>query len=128
MGYREALEATGARVIDFQSFGSYQGDFFAIVEYNGTKAVVHGTYGSCSGCDSFEAEFGYSYEEDDTQYKKGLADFGFRYIENAMTIDEAIKYSEKEASWDMDAQKMIEWLKNLKKIEFADKFDRVIDS
>jgi len=57
MGYFEALEAAGAQVLASQTFGSYQGDWFAKVNYNGSTAWVHGCYGSCSGCDAFCAEF-----------------------------------------------------------------------
>lgn len=41
-------------------FGNYQGTWVAIVEYKGVTGVVQGYYGSCSGCDAFEAEFNYS--------------------------------------------------------------------
>lgn len=60
MGYSEALEAAGAKVIEYKEFGSYQGDWLAFVEYNGEKGIVEGSYGSCSGCDAFEAEFGWT--------------------------------------------------------------------
>ena len=59
MGYSEALEAAGAKVINFEQFGDYQGTWYALVEYNGQKGIVEGSYGSCSGCDAFEAEFSY---------------------------------------------------------------------
>lgn len=59
MGYSEALEAAGCKVLDFEEFGSYQGDWLAFVEYNGEKGIVEGSYGSCSGCDAFHAEFDY---------------------------------------------------------------------
>ena len=60
MSYQEALEAAGATVHAFEFFGSYQGDWWAKVTYNGETGWVHGSYGSCSGCDAFEAEFGFS--------------------------------------------------------------------
>jgi hypothetical protein len=83
MGYSEALEAAGAKIIAFQEFGSYQGnwfafvelalpwrhsksefgsyqgDWFAFVEYQGKRGWVQGSYGSCSGCDAFQSEFDY---------------------------------------------------------------------
>jgi len=60
MGYSESLEAAGAKVIAYEQFGSYQGDWGAYVELNGNKYIITGSYGSCSGCDAFEAEFGYT--------------------------------------------------------------------
>lgn len=57
MGYTEALEATGAKVKEYKEFGSYQGTWIAIIE---DGRFIEGSYGSCSGCDSFQAEFGYS--------------------------------------------------------------------
>jgi len=57
MGYRTAMEAAGATVLAYESFGSYQGDWFALVVYGGKTFWVHGSYGSCSGCDAFCAEF-----------------------------------------------------------------------
>lgn len=59
MGYRESLEAAGAEVLDFKEIGSYQGTWGAIVNYEGKKCLVTGSYGSCSGCDAFQAEFSY---------------------------------------------------------------------
>lgn len=62
MGYSEALEKAGCKILDFNEFGSYQGTWLAFVEYNGEKGIVEGSYGSCSGCDSFQAEFDYTDE------------------------------------------------------------------
>lgn len=78
MGYSEALEAAGAKVLEYKQFGSYQGDWLAFVEYNGEKGIAQGSYGSCSGCDAFEAEFSY-YDQEPTEengkyYKGGWAD------------------------------------------------------
>ncbi len=102
MGYREALEIAGAKVVDFKEFGSYQGTWLALVEYKGQKGIVQGCYGSCSGCDAFKAEFGSSgnyisggeyyldYEEvTKEEYdviavdeNKRLCDFGLKYLES----------------------------------------------
>ena len=59
MGYCEAMEFAGAEVLEYQSFGSYQGDWFAKVLFEGKIGWVHGSYGSCSHCDAFESEFDY---------------------------------------------------------------------
>lgn len=77
MGYSEALEKAGCKVIDFNEFGSYQGTWLAFVEYNGEKGIVQGSYGSCSGCDAFQAEFDWSdepTEKDGKYYKTYWAD------------------------------------------------------
>lgn len=57
MGYIETLKAAGAQVLDSKFTGSYQGSWGAIVIYEGKKSLVQGSYGSCSGCDRFQAEF-----------------------------------------------------------------------
>lgn len=60
MGYTKALEAAGATVYDWKQFGSYQGTWIAEVALpNGRQGLIKGYYGSCSGCDAFEAEFSY---------------------------------------------------------------------
>lgn len=109
MGYQSSLEAAGAKVIDTKYAGSYQGTWGSIVEYNGKKGLVTGAYGSCSGCDAFEAEFawggldcshnpetgkyyacGWDSPEDEitkeqydkilSDYQEKLANFGRRYL------------------------------------------------
>ena len=109
MGYQMCLEKAGANVLDFKYFGSYQGDWLAFVEYKGEKGIVQGSYGSCSHCDSFESEFGYSeqpeikdgkfykngntwnddnacteeeYNEAVEEYEERLSDFGKTYLES----------------------------------------------
>jgi len=101
MGYQLALEKAGANVLDFQEFGSYQGTWLAFVEYNGEKGIVECSYGSCSGCDAFQAEFDYcdtpeisdgkfyksgrTWDEEDEcnedEYKKALENYDQRLIE-----------------------------------------------
>ena len=109
MGYKTCLEKAGAKVLDYKEFGSYQGDWLAFVEYKGEKGIVQGAFGSCSGCDSFAAEFdfdntapkivnGVFYKNDNTwdedcictedeyneaikAYDQKMSDFGKRYLE-----------------------------------------------
>ncbi len=101
MSYKLALEKAGANVLDFQEFGSYQGTWLAFVEYNGEKGIVEGSYGSCSGCDAFQAEFdycdtpeisdgkfyksGHTWDEEDEcnedEYKQALENYDQRLIE-----------------------------------------------
>ena len=78
MSYQECLEAAGAEIIDTKYAGSYQGAWGSICNYNGEKILVVGSYGSCSGCDAFMAEFDYIlpyYDEDDNKYYKTKNDY-----------------------------------------------------
>lgn len=112
MGYKTALEAAGASVREFKKFGSYQGDWFAILN-NGN--VVSGSYGSCSGCDAFEAEFGWS-EEEAPDYQDRLASFGRQYLASQESIDEITSRYEIRCSEDYaweDDKEILEWLKSL---------------
>ncbi len=130
MSYNQALEAAGAEVLESKYFGSYQGDWFALVKRNGTRQWVHGSYGSCSGCDAFEAEFDFDgddrgcedhrYDKQDNctacaersaDYARRLATFGASYLDSAMTQDEAEKYASQHLEWDSEAQEMLDFLK-----------------
>jgi len=57
VSYELAMERAGAEVLLYKEFGSYQGDWLAKVIYEGKQMWINGSYGSCSGCDSFQAEF-----------------------------------------------------------------------
>lgn len=131
MGYRSALQAAGAKVKAFQDFGSYQGDWYALVEYNGETGWVHGWYGSCSGCDSFEGEFGYgmpesvgmnfydeetgewrdAIQEDVDAYRERLAAFGRTYLDGLLSQKAVEKIASENKDWDEDAPKMLSFLK-----------------
>ena len=57
--YGELLEfATGKKCLVYEEFGSYQGDYIAILEDKNQIEIWKGYYGSCSGCDWLEAEKG----------------------------------------------------------------------
>jgi len=133
MSYKMAMERAGAEILAFQSFGSYQGDWLAKVKYEGRTYWVHGNYGSCSGCDAFQAEFGYDdrehcaehcYEQSTDHsdceackqalksYYDRLSSFGKCYlVRGEMTQEEAEKYASKHLEWDADAQEMLDFLK-----------------
>ncbi len=131
MGYREALEAAGAKVLAFKEFGSYQGDWYALVEYNNETGWVHGCYGSCSGCDSFEAEFGYSsaesagidmYDDNTREWRKSTQDdvnayterlvsFGKTYLDGMFSQSAAEKYAAINSDWDHEAENALKFLK-----------------
>ncbi len=131
MSYQRALEAAGAEVLSFGEFGSYQGEWWAKVRVNGQEGWVNGSYGSCSGCDSFQAEFGWDddgscdehrWEANPPQdckdckraavvYQEKLADFGRPYVEGLMTQDEAEKSAARNIEWDSDAEPMLAYVK-----------------
>lgn len=131
MSYSDAMEAAGAEVLVYKEFGSYQGEWYAKVRFDGNIMWVNGSYGSCTGCDSFQAEFGYS--EDGTcsehryeyptpeacpncdeakfQYKERLASFGLSYLQSGdMTDSEAIKNATR-YSWDNEASEMEQFIR-----------------
>jgi len=133
--YATALEAAGATVLAFQSFGSYQGDWWAKVRFEDKTVWVHGYYGSCSGCDSFNAEFTWEGDKCDEhayndaaaamcldcqaaaqKYADNLARFGARYLEPSEVLDQAA--AEKKVSenldWDLDAVDMLKWIQQNK--------------
>jgi len=75
LSYYQTLEAAGAEVLNFKEFGSYQGTWLAFVMHKGEIGIVEGSYGSCSGCDSFKAEFSYSSKPEEIDgkfYKDGM--------------------------------------------------------
>ena len=86
MSYQQALEAAGATVSAFIEAGDYQGTWFARI---GPDQWVTGSYGSCSGCDAFQAEFDCCREEL-PDYQSRLAAFGQQYLDDVLTAAQAI--------------------------------------
>lgn len=133
MSYQDALEAAGAEVLLWHEFGSYQGDWWSKVKIDDKQAWVSGSYGSCSGCDSFQAEFGYQdgqcedhvYGSDShpeceacqlraKDYHDRLESFGNDYLQNSMTQEQAEAEASKNIEWDVEAESMLQWLKDNK--------------
>lgn len=54
-GYQEMFKAEGLEVLAWETFGSYQGDYAVVVKKDDMLGFVVIGYGSCSGCDAFEA-------------------------------------------------------------------------
>ena len=134
MGYKESLEKAGAIVHAYKEIGSYQGTWGAIVEFKGKKSLVTGSFGSCSVCDAFKAEFGYgkniherdgkyyddywdeiSKEEFDLKteaYNKKLADFGASYLntlQDQQDIENRIKGFNEEDWFDREEKQLYDW-------------------
>jgi hypothetical protein len=118
MGYAHALRTAGAEVVDFKEIGSYQGTWGAVVDFQGQRSLVTGYYGSCSVCDAYQAQFGWSSdepyynnetdkyyrnqwsdeeitkEENDSIIQKSrqeLIDFGMSYLRYPMTKEDVEK-------------------------------------
>lgn len=137
MGYETCMKLAGAKILAFEEFGSYQGDWWAKVDYKNNIGWVYGYFGSCSGCDSFQAEFGYDdHEHTDNKYfshyniktiedfhadceecqdlKKRMIEFGESYLDVILTQEEAETEVSKNIEWDMDAKEMLEFIKQNK--------------
>lgn len=134
MGYRIALEAAGAEVVEYKEFGSYQGTWIAFLK---DGSFVEGAYGSCSGCDAFHAEFSYgepyeqnnkyfdeSYEEityeeyliEKEEYDNRLKRFGEQYLLDKQSFTVMLSRYEIKSSnddlWFSEEEKEIyEWIK-----------------
>jgi len=132
MDYIDALKFGGATVHDYESFGSYQGEWLAKVTYEGKTGWVKGSYGSCSGCDALQAEFGYeSHTCGDEEYynplfgdegfregcpqcqklKKKMISFGQGYLDQILTQEEVEKEVSEYLGWDTEAGKMLKYVK-----------------
>lgn len=112
MSYKKALEAAGAEVLAFETFGSYQGDWFAKVRYEGEVFWLRDYYGSCSGCDAFEADVGYSWGIPEEEYNAKVAEFGKRYLEPSerLTFEQALEIAGKD-NWDNTSEDMVKFVK-----------------
>ena len=74
--YTVVAEARGQRVLWFRRFGSYQGEWLLFSRDDEHYFIYKDWYGSCSGCDSFEAEFGWGekqYRLDDAKIVSFIA-------------------------------------------------------
>jgi hypothetical protein len=129
VSYRDALEKAGATVLAFDEFGDYQGTWLAKVTVGEEIRLITGSYGSCSGCDSFQAEFDfrghdclgreYEYPSDEAaakgceeclKYQREVADFGRRYLDDPVDPAVVRKRFEEDRSWDSDAEPVLKWL------------------
>ena len=132
MAYEEALQAAGATVHLFKEFGSYQGDWWAKVTLpDGRSGWINGSYGSCSGCDAYEAEIGYGDEQcSEHCYERGpvvdacvtcqsakqafaekVARFGAGYLDGLMSQEAAEAEAARNLNWDSNATQMLEFVK-----------------
>lgn len=108
--YEWCLEEAGAEVLAFNEFGSYQGDWYAKVRYQGKTFWIHDYYGSCSGCDAFEADAGYQ-DKTKEEWKQFCIKFCEDYLAQELTFEQALADANKNTSWDADAKEAVAWIK-----------------
>jgi hypothetical protein len=129
MSYENALKAAGAEIHTFQQFGSYQGEWWAKVTHNGETGWINGSYGSCSGCDAFEGEFGYAEcpvlgekfwkndeyvyatQDDVNQFQKRLESFGKVYLDTLLSQEQAESEASRNIDWDGEAESMLNFIR-----------------
>lgn len=111
MSYKESLIVAGAKVLEFQHFGDYQGSWFALVDYQDERGWVEGSFGSCSMCDAFQNEFGSEFESVD--YDKRLISFGESYLgglQSSLTISNRFADDQE---WDGSAGEVFKWITSM---------------
>lgn len=135
MGYKESLQAAGATVIAYKTFGDYQGTWLAKVEWNGQIGWVEGFYGSCTFCDAFEGEFGYdsatalgedfwdgeyrpATQADVDAYETRFKTFGLHYLESNFATqaekESEIAHKVADCDWDDEYSRILEWVQSVK--------------
>ena len=128
--HQEILERQGFEILDWESFGSYQGDYAAIVKKDGKVGFTVIGYGSCSGCDALQAlepyymfepnrdEYDFEDEEDEEtyseklkQYNEHLKQYHKDLQEYADTLTENVEYGSYEELKDRitGADNRIKW-------------------
>ena len=84
MSYQDSLVAAGARVLAFEHFGDWQGSWVALVEYQGQRGWVQGSFGSCDYCDAFQSQFDW-----DSDFACEDVEFKSKHLQTA--IDDAME-------------------------------------
>lgn len=125
MSYQSALEATGAKVLEFQEFGSYQGSWYAIIFHEDKVKLIGGSYGSCSGCDAFQSEFDYDADRD-SDYQTRLKNFGLNYLNEEIDLQEEYNRVTKDAEWDSESTDILPWLEQAQKLFFHNRLKEIL--
>ncbi len=117
MSYDSALEAAGATVHAYKTIGDYQGDWYALVTFNGVTGFVSGSYGSCSYCDAYSNAC-----DDEEKNANWKAEFGAGYLTDIEAVDSlmhrVVEALDKASCYnESEARELVEWatkaLKNL---------------
>ena len=110
--YQKALEAAGAYVLVFESFGDWQGSWVALVIYEGKRGWVQGAFGSCSYCDAFQSEFGWDSDFVCEGMEDRLAQFGRTYLNDIQTTKQVLQHYDPHADWDDESASAAEWVRH----------------
>ena len=111
MSYEQALEAAGARVLAFQEFGDWQGSWLALVEYQGQRGWVQGSYGSCDYCDAFQSEFSWDSDFACQDVQERLAQFGRDYLDDLQSTEQVLRQYDADSSWDSESEDAAFWIR-----------------
>ena len=111
MSYEQSLVAAGARVIAFEQFGDWQGSWLALVEYQGQRGWVQGSYGSCDVCDAFQAEFDWDSDFACEDVQQQLSQFGRGYLDDLQTTEQVLRRYDEDASWDSESEDAAFWVR-----------------
>ena len=111
MSYQDSLVAAGARVLAFQEFGDWQGSWVALVEYQGQRGWVQGSYGSCDGCDAFQSEFSWDSDFACEDVQDRFAQFGRGYLDDLQTTEQILRQYNADSSWDSESEDAAFWIR-----------------
>lgn len=123
--YEDILHRIYDEVLFYNEYGSYQGDWLAKVKKGDEEFWLWGWYGSCSGCDWFQAEadypwscdfedtdFDYFFEKVKEETKRLIKSFVDDYEADKFTKEELIAHLEKSLKeWDDGQREMLEDVK-----------------
>jgi hypothetical protein len=109
--YRKALEAAGARVLAFEHFGDWQGSWVALVEYQGQRGWVQGSFGSCDYCDAFQSQFDWDSDFACEDVQSRLAQFGRTYLDDLQTTEQVLSHYDPHADWDEESDAAAFWIR-----------------
>ena len=109
--YQRALEAAGARVLAFEHFGDWQGSWVALVEYQGQRGWVQGSFGSCDYCDAFQSQFSWDSDFTCQDVQEQLAQFGRTYLDDLQTTEQILRQYDADADWDEESEAVAFWIR-----------------
>lgn len=109
-GYQDALEAAGAEVLAYKEFGTYQGDWVALVRYGGKTSWIRDYFESCCGCDALEHFQSFGADRSEEDIGKWACD---NILDNPLTLEEVRSKFEGDRSWDMNAEKALAWIDSI---------------
>jgi len=111
--YEDCFKAyPDTKVLEAKYYGSYQGEFLCKIIHKGEAFYIHDWYGSCSGCDSFQAEFGFQW---DGSPEDKVIQFAKPYIESALPRDKMLAFLKKEIAddpWGGEKKEMLADMEN----------------